>query len=198
MCPRHLCFPIWSGSGPEEEDEDDGKPFGSRRDHGKARKYKKLLDPKAIPEHIREMMEVESEKSEQPRKQKTALIKKLLMKDNKGGFQMIANQPVIENFEGGISQEIRKRRATRNAKNSVFVVCLPGQSWTSPDRGYQWRICYMLGPWEAPCRLPQWCRRDMQKFHGGARPGDYDCGGWSHRRGGESRHSNSDWDSEER
>ena len=69
------------------------------RHHGKARKYKKLLGAKAIPDHILEMIEVETKKSPTPRAQKTELINKLFTKDGKGGFQMVANQPVFENFK---------------------------------------------------------------------------------------------------
>ena len=69
------------------------------RHHGKARKYKRLLDAKALPDHILEMIEVETKKSSNPRAQKTELINKLFTKDGKGDFQMVASQPVFENFK---------------------------------------------------------------------------------------------------
>lgn len=45
------------------------------------------------------MIEVETKKSEHPRKMKTELINKLFSKDSKGNFNMVANQPIFENFK---------------------------------------------------------------------------------------------------
>ena len=94
-------FPTCSGAEEEEvsEEQEEEEEGTMVRHHGKARKYKRLMDAKAIPDHILEMIEVESKKSSNPRAQKTELINKLFSKDGKGGFQMVANQPVFENFK---------------------------------------------------------------------------------------------------
>ena len=93
-------FSSCSGADEQDEDEQDEDEEGDeKRDHGKSRKYKRLLDAKAIPAHIIEMIDVESKKAEYPRKAKTELINKLFTKDKKGNLNMVANQPIFENYK---------------------------------------------------------------------------------------------------
>lgn len=70
-----------------------------KRDRGKAKKFQKLADSGAIPEHILHLIEEESKKSNQPRKAKTALINRLFEADGKGDYKMTAHKPVFENHK---------------------------------------------------------------------------------------------------
>ena len=70
------------------------------RDHGKARKFKKMSDAGAVPEHILDLINEQSKKSNQPRQAKTALINKLFEKNGKGGYDMVINKPVCTRRAG--------------------------------------------------------------------------------------------------
>lgn len=99
-----------------EEDEEEGET----RDRGKARKYKKLQDAKAIPEHIVQMIEEESKKQDKPRQYKTDLINKLFTKTTKGDYVMKPHQPIFETFK----ETMRKRYGrdeTEGTPRSVFL-----------------------------------------------------------------------------
>lgn len=69
---------------PSEEEE-------HLRDTGKARKFKKLKDAKAIPEHILEMVNRAAS-----RKEKTDLINGLFQRDKHGHLVMVASRPQFE------------------------------------------------------------------------------------------------------
>lgn len=103
-----------------EEDEEDEEEDVSNRDRGKARKYKKLHDAKAIPEHIAQMIEEESKKQDKPRQYKTDLINKLFTKTQKGDYVMKPHQPVFETFK----ETMHKRYGRDEAEGTPRAVFL--------------------------------------------------------------------------
>lgn len=100
------------------ESEDEAEEAG--RSRGKAKKYKKLLDAKAIPDHIREMIEVESSKVSDPRKYKTELINKLFEPNGKGGYDMTAKKPIFETFKESYHKRYG-RDERQGVPRSVFL-----------------------------------------------------------------------------
>lgn len=72
----------------EEAAEETGK-----RHRGKAKKFKKMADSGAIPDHIWEMFQTEAAKHPKPRQFKTELINKLFKEDGNGGYIMCAEDP---------------------------------------------------------------------------------------------------------
>lgn len=103
----------------EEEGSQEGDDEGVRS-RGKAKKYKKLLDAKAIPDHIREMIEVESTKVSNPRKYKTELINKLFEANGKGGYEMTAKKPIFETFRESYHKRYGKDER-QGTPRSVFL-----------------------------------------------------------------------------
>ena len=78
----------------EEEGEDDDEDNTEEKRHrGKARKFKKMADSGAIPDHIMQMFEKEASKHPKPRKFKFDLINKLFKEDGNGGYTMCADDP---------------------------------------------------------------------------------------------------------
>lgn len=69
------------------------------RDKGKGRKYKKMLDAKAIPVHIVDMIEEQSKKQTKPREWKTKCINALFESDGKGGYVMKPHKPMFESHK---------------------------------------------------------------------------------------------------
>ena len=102
------------------EDSDSDGEDADVRDRGKSRRYKKLLNAKAIPEHIQEMIEEQSKKETQPRKFKTMLINKLFEKNSKGQYDMVANQPVFESYKEATHKRYGSEE-TRGKPRSVFL-----------------------------------------------------------------------------
>ena len=76
----------------DEDPENEGDEEESLRDLGKARKFRRLRDAKAIPNHIIELIN-----STVVRQEKTALINGLFKRDTKGNITMVPDQPVFEN-----------------------------------------------------------------------------------------------------
>lgn len=74
----------------EEEEE-----HGDKRSRGKAKKFKKMQDAGAIPDHIMELFSGEAAKAG-GRKYKTDLINKLFKENGKGGWEMDATAPWFE------------------------------------------------------------------------------------------------------
>lgn len=77
----------------EEEEEDESSGEKQKRARGKAKKFKKMADSGAIPDHIWELFQKESAKHPKPRQFKTQLINKLFKDDGKGGYIMCAEDP---------------------------------------------------------------------------------------------------------
>lgn len=77
----------------DEEEEEGDDDTAEKRHRGKARKFKKMSDPGAIPEHIMLMFEKEAAKHPKPRKFKSDLINKLVKEDGNGGYTMCADDP---------------------------------------------------------------------------------------------------------
>ena len=98
----------------DDSDEDEN------RDRGKARKYKKLADAKAIPQHIVQMIEEDSKNQPKPRQYKTNLINKLFIKTEKGDYQMKPNQPVFESFKESVHKQYG-RDETEGSPKTVFL-----------------------------------------------------------------------------
>ena len=98
----------------DDSDEDEN------RDRGKARKYKKLADAKAIPQHIVQMIEEDSKNQPKPRQYKTNLINKLFIKTEKGDYQMEPNQPVFESFKESVHKQYG-RDETEGSPKTVFL-----------------------------------------------------------------------------
>ena len=90
-----------SGSGEEKSSSSgsEDKKKVAKRDRGKAKKYRKLLDAKAIPEHIREQIEEDSKKHENPGAYKSELINLLFEKNDKGGYTLNAQKPIFETYK---------------------------------------------------------------------------------------------------
>lgn len=86
--------------GQEAGEEDEGSGEGGERDElrelGKARKFRKMSDANAIPAHILDLINEQSKKAANPRKEKSTLINKLFQKNEKGGYDMVADDPVFE------------------------------------------------------------------------------------------------------
>lgn len=111
---RTTLLPGDSDSAEEAEEE------GEHRDRGKARKYKKLHEAKAIPEHIAQMIEEESKKQNKPRQYKTDLINKLFVKTSKGDYTMKPHQPVFETFKETMHKRFG-RDETEGTPRAVFL-----------------------------------------------------------------------------
>lgn len=77
----------------EEEEEDESSGAKQKRARGKAKKFKKMADSGAIPDHIWELFQKESAKHPKPRQFKTQLINKLFKDDGNGGYIMCAEDP---------------------------------------------------------------------------------------------------------
>ena len=107
------CF---AGDDKAEDDSDEDE----NRDRGKARKYKKLADAKAIPQHIVQMIEEDSKNQPKPRQYKTNLINKLFIKTEKGDYQMKPNQPVFESFKESVHKQYG-RDETEGSPKTVFL-----------------------------------------------------------------------------
>ena len=90
------------------------------RDHGKARKFKKMSDAGAVPEHILDLINEQSKKSNQPRQAKTALINKLFEKNGKGGYDMVINKPVFQQHKESWSNRYGKDECQGSPKD-VFL-----------------------------------------------------------------------------
>ena len=73
---------------PDSEDEQTGEL--AKRDLAKARKFKRMSDSQAIPEHIQECMA-----KAKTRADKSRLINELFEKDSKGNMIMKADKPVF-------------------------------------------------------------------------------------------------------
>lgn len=83
-----------------------------KRDPGKAKKYRKLCDSGAIPQHIVDLIDVQSKKAHNPRAEKTALINGLFIKDDKGQYKMQPNQPKFENAREAYSKKYGKEESS--------------------------------------------------------------------------------------
>ena len=79
-----------------EEPDSEGEQIGdlARRDLAKARKYKRMSDSQAIPEHIQECMA-----KAKTRADKSRLINELFEKDSKGNMIMKADKPVFTSVQ---------------------------------------------------------------------------------------------------
>ena len=80
--------PSSSSDGDDENDKEEQK-----RQRGKAKKFKRMADAGAIPDHIWEMFSKEAAKHPKPRQFKTMLINKLFKEDGSGGYIMCAEDP---------------------------------------------------------------------------------------------------------
>ena len=86
----------------EEEEEHDSLSNGEegdgeeKRDYAKARKFKRLADKGAIPEHIMDLFNNVAKSKAQPRAFKTKLINQLFEKDGKGGYVIQPKKPMFE------------------------------------------------------------------------------------------------------
>ena len=93
------------------------------RDKGKSRRYEKLPNARAIPEHSKDMIEEQSKKEQQPRKYKTMLINKPFEKYSKGQYDMLANQPIFESYKEDKEATYKRygSEETRGKPRSVFL-----------------------------------------------------------------------------
>lgn len=82
---------ISSSGSSDGDDENDTEQ--EKRQRGKSKKFKKMADAGAIPDHIWEMFSKEAAKHPKPRQFKTQLINKLFKEDGSGGYIMCAEDP---------------------------------------------------------------------------------------------------------
>ena len=90
------------------------------RDAGKAKKWRKMADAGAIPAHILDLINEQSKKATNPRKEKTALINGLFVKNSKGGYDMQADSPVFQPAKTAFDQRYGKKEQTGMPKD-VFL-----------------------------------------------------------------------------
>ena len=85
----------WTQDDDEDKPKDDGSDEDdSNRELCKARKWKRMTDAGAIPDHIAEVM-----KNAKTRAAKTKIINELFEKDSKGKLVMKANEPIFATKE---------------------------------------------------------------------------------------------------
>ena len=79
-----------------------------------------MPNARAIPEHIKDMIEEQSKKEQQPRKYKTMLINKLFEKTSKGQYDMLANQPIFQSYKEATHKRCGSEE-TRGKPRLVFL-----------------------------------------------------------------------------
>ena len=135
------------------EDEDGAGEAVSKRDLGKARKFKKLSDAKAIPQHIVEAVEAAATRSE-----KTSLINGLFVRDQKGNLVMKPEQPVFEKAKVALHEKYGKE-ATVGKPWDVFLY----ESFGGSIAGccVKWLGSDLDPGWSEVCRIQTdkgWCK----------------------------------------
>ena len=85
------------------EDSKDATTTADKRDLAKTRKYKRMADANAIPQHISEMMDAAKTRAE-----KTAIINQLFDKDSKGKLLMRAEKPVFKSGATATNEKFGK------------------------------------------------------------------------------------------
>ena len=108
------------GEEAENEEDDQEEDHDEFRDHGKARKFRKMSDAGAIPAHILDLINEQSKKALNPRKEKSSLINNLFKKNSKGGYDMIADAPVFEQAKEAFFTRFGKDQDTGMPKD-VFL-----------------------------------------------------------------------------
>ena len=96
------------------------KKAREKRNRGKARKFKKMYDSGAIPDHILDLFEKESKRHPKPREFKSELINKLFKEDGKGGYKMVADNPWFQQQKESFHKKYGKDEQQGTPKD-VFV-----------------------------------------------------------------------------
>ena len=105
------------GSEPEETCENgEGESQMVKRDFAKARKFKRMSDAQAIPDHIQEAMD-----KAKTRQDKSRIINELFEKDSKGALIMKAEKPFFNNVKTASHSKVGKDM-TKAIPYDVFLM----------------------------------------------------------------------------
>ena len=123
--------PSSSSDGDGENDKEEQK-----RQRGKAKKFKRMADAGAIPDHIWEMFSKEAAKHPKPRQFKTMLINKLFKEDGSGGYIMCAEDPWFQQQKEIFHKRYGKMNSREHQGMCFCTKCSMGiqMPWTRPSR----------------------------------------------------------------